>query len=59
MALSDDLRWRIIYKWFDGNSVEETTRDLLVSSRTVYRVRETFRSVGNVGCVEFFPIFDE
>jgi len=48
MTLSNDLRWRIIYKWLDGKSVEETAQDLLVNKRVVYRVRDIFHNVGSV-----------
>jgi transposase len=35
---SNDMKWRIVYLWNDGYSIEKISKFLYVSEKTIYRV---------------------
>ena len=35
---SEDMKWRIVYLWNDGYSMEQISKLLYISERTIYRI---------------------
>jgi transposase len=35
---SEDFKWRVVYLWNDGYSLEQISNLLYISKRTIYRV---------------------
>jgi hypothetical protein len=48
-AYSDDMHWRIIYRWkIYGSSAVDTARLLFVSANFVYAMRHTYANTGGI-----------
>ena len=41
-ALSNDIKWRIIYHQLDGFSAKETVLRLYIAASTVYNIRRIY-----------------
>ena len=54
-AYSDDLRWRVIWKKFDGYTIKQTSKDLLVSESFVKKIRSRFALFATVDSPYFCP----
>ena len=46
--LTEQLRWKIIEKWLDGASKRLTAEHLIVSKRSVSKIRQLYRHYGHV-----------
>ena len=47
-ALSNDIKWRIIYHQLDGFSAKETALRLYIAASTVYNIRRIYDCWGCV-----------
>jgi transposase len=47
-AFSEDLKWRIIYLWIEGFSVNHISRLFYISEKTIYRVLNYYKLWNNV-----------
>ncbi|CAB4425908.1 unnamed protein product [Rhizophagus irregularis] len=47
-AFSEDLKWRVIYLWIEGFSVNHISRLFYISEKTIYRVINYYKLWNNV-----------
>jgi DNA invertase Pin-like site-specific DNA recombinase len=51
-ALSEDLKWRIIYLWNEGFSAKHISRLLYMNKSTVYRIIKYYKLWSNVNDIK-------